>query len=189
MKVLPTLSFADRNEFWNWLESNSSKPEGLWLKIAKKNSGIASVSYPEALEVALCFGWIDGQKKSCDENYFLQKFTPRRKNSLWSKRNIGIVENLLNANLIQTSGMKEINQAKADGRWERAYDTAKNMEIPQDFLDSLKANEKAFSCFQTLNKTNLYSIGFRLQTAQKSETREKRILAIIAKLEKGEAFH
>ena len=84
MKELPTLSFADKNEFWNWLESNSSKPEGLWLKIAKKNSGISSISYQEALEVALCFGWIDGQKMSFDEIYFLQKFTPRRKNSLWS---------------------------------------------------------------------------------------------------------
>jgi len=189
MKELPTLSFADKNEFWNWLESNNSKPEGLWLKIAKKNSGIYSVSYQEALEVALCFGWIDGQKMSFDENYFLQKFTPRRKKSLWSKRNIGIVENLLKAKLIQASGLKEIEQAKADGRWERAYDTAKNMEIPQDFLERLKKNKKAFSFFQTLNKTNLFSIGFRLQTAQKPETREKRILAIIEKLEKKETFH
>ena len=189
MKELPTLSFADKNEFWNWLESNNSKPEGLWLKIAKKNSGISSVSYQEALEVALCFGWIDGQKMSFDENYFLQKFTPRRKNSLWSKRNIGIVENLLKAKLVQASGMKEIEQAKADGRWERAYDTAKNMEIPSDFLERLKKNKKAFLFFQTLNKTNLFSIGFRLQTAKKSETRERRILTIIEKLEKEETFH
>lgn len=183
------LPFASAELWEQWLLENHRTVDGVWLKIAKKESGIATVTYDEALDVALCYGWIDGQKKSLDKDYFLQKFTPRRSKSLWSKRNIGKVEQLTAANRMQPAGLAEVEAAKQDGRWEAAYDSARNMVMPEDFLAALQQNSPAKATFDTLNQTNLYAIAWRLQTATSPAVRQRRLAAILATLEKGEKFH
>ena len=192
MKVLKEatiLSFSSPKDFEKWIKKNYLLTEGIWIKFAKKNSAIASISPQEALEFALCYGWIDGQRKTFDDKYFLNKYTPRRKGSLWSKRNCVIANLLIKDKRMKPSGMKEIEAAKTDGRWERAYDSAKNMTIPPDFLDRVKKSKKGFKFFKSLNKTNMFAIGFRLQTAKKPETREKRMKAILEMMDQGKSFH
>ncbi|MBN9393138.1 MAG: YdeI/OmpD-associated family protein [Chloroflexi bacterium] len=188
-KELMILPFASAFLWKQWLAEHFSQADGVWLKIAKKESKIASVTYDEALDEALCYGWIDGQRKSFDNNYFLQKFTPRRPGSLWSKRNINKVAELTAANRMHSSGLAEVETARADGRWEAAYDSARNMVIPEDFLVALEENNQAKVTFETLNQTNLYTIVWRLQTARNPETRRRRLETILATLEKGEKFH
>lgn len=185
----PTLSFTSQKEFKKWLHKNHNSSDGLWVKFAKKNSNIPTLSPEEALETALCYGWIDGQKKSFDAQYFLNKYTPRRNASLWSKRNCEIAERLIASGRMQQRGLNEIKRAKEDGRWEKAYDSPRNMEMPSDFLDRIKQSQKAFSFFNTLNKANTFAIAFRLQTARKPETREKRMAKILEMMENGEKFH
>ncbi len=158
------------------------------LKFSRKIPKKKTITYAEALDVALCFGWIDGQKKTFDEESWLQKFTPRREKSIWSKVNIGHVERLTNDGRMTQAGLKAIEKAKANGNWEKAYDSPSKMTIPDDFLKEISKNKKAEAFFLTLNKTNLFSIGFRLQTAKKQETREKRMKEIIEMLAKGEKF-
>lgn len=153
-------------------------------KDSEKGSGIASVTYDEALDVALCYGWIDGQRKTFDSEFFLQKFTPRRSRSLWSKRNIKKVAELIAAGRMRPSGMAEIEAAQQDGRWDAAYDSPKNMVVPEDFLQALRANEEASAFFDTLSRSNVYAIAWRLATAQKPETRQRRFDALLAMLEK-----
>ncbi|MEO6165981.1 MAG: YdeI/OmpD-associated family protein, partial [Chitinophagales bacterium] len=148
-----------------------------------------TISYAEALDVALCYGWIDGQKKSHDEGAWLQMFCPRKAKSIWSKINTGHVERLINDGRMRPAGLDAVEKAKSDGRWAKAYDSPSKMTIPEDFLKALGKNKKAAAFFVTLNKTNLFSIGFRLQTAKKQETREKRMKEIIEMLAKGEKFH
>ncbi|MES2515302.1 MAG: YdeI/OmpD-associated family protein [Bacteroidota bacterium] len=189
LNVLPTLEFKTAEAFETWLEKNHDHLNGLWLKIFKKDSGKKTVSYAEALEVALCYGWIDGQKQAFDEDAYLQKFCLRRDKSIWSKINIGHVERLINEGRMTPAGLKAVDKAKADGNWEKAYDSPSKMTIPEDFLKELSKNKKAETFFRSLNKTNLFSIGFRLQTAKKQQTREKRMKEIIEKLSKGEKFH
>ena len=184
--TLPTIEFKTAKTFETWLFKNHATSKGLWIKIFKKDSGEMSITYAEALDVALCFGWIDGQKKSFDEQAWLQKFTPRRNNSIWSKVNIGHVERLITERRMEPAGFKAIERAKTNGSWEKAYDSSSKMTIPADFLKELSKNKTAEAFFKTLNKTNLFSIGFRLQTAKKQETREKRIKEMIEKLAKGE---
>ena len=186
---LQIISFESPSKWAEWLEVNPTEPSGVWLRFFKKNSGILSITYAEALDEALCYGWIDGQVKKYDEKSWLQKFTPRRAKSLWSKINTQHVERLVNAGKMKAAGLEEIERAKRDGRWQRAYDSSKNSTIPEDFLERLEKNPKAKAAFETLNKTNLYSIAFRLQTAAKPETREKRLKAILEMLSKGEKFH
>lgn len=188
LTILPTIAFTTSEAFETWLVKNHNNSTGLWLKIFKKDSGIKTISYAEALDVALCYGWIDGQKKAYDEQAYLQKFCPRREKSIWSKINIGHVERLINEGRMRAAGLKAVEKAKADGRWDKAYDSPSKMTIPEDFLKELSKNKKAEEFFQTLNKTNLFSIGFRLQTAKKQETREKRLKEIIEKLARGEKF-
>ena len=188
-KEIRIVEFIDAVAMQQWLEQNHTLNEGIWLKIAKKSSGIQSVNYQEALKVALCYGWIDGQVNKLDENYYIQKFTPRRARSIWSKRNVGIAEQLIAEGRMQPPGLKEIERAKADGRWQKAYDSPGNMEIPDDFLLELNKNQKASMFFRTLNKTNLFAIGYRLQTAKTTETRQKRMTEIIRMLEKEDKFH
>ena len=159
------------------------------LRIYKKDSAVATVTYAEALDQALCFGWIDGQKKPYDAQSWLQKFTPRRPNSAWSKKNTQHAERLIASGEMSPAGSKEVNSAKADGRWTVAYDSFANATIPEDFLEALARDRKALAFFETLNKTNLYAIAYRLQTAKKPETRARRMLAIIEKLSRGEKFH
>lgn len=179
-------AFKNSKLFNKWLSKSFNKSEGLWLRLYKKASNIESVTYQEALEEALCYGWIDGQKKSYDEVSWIQKFTPRRSKSIWSERNTLIVKKLIEDKRMQSSGLKAIDEAKADGRWQKAYPSQKDMKIPEDFLNLVKKNKKAHEFFKTLNKSYLYSIGFRLHNAKKEETRQKRMKDIIEKLAKGE---
>jgi uncharacterized protein YdeI (YjbR/CyaY-like superfamily) len=189
LNPIPTLEFKTTKTFETWLAKNHENSNGLWLKIFKKDSGEKTISYAEALDVALCYGWIDGQKKGFDEQAWLQKFCPRKAKSIWSKINTGHVERLIKEGRMEPAGLKAIEQAKADGSWEKAYDSPSNMTIPEDFLKELSKNKKAETFFKDLNKTNLFSIGFRLGTAKKPETREKRMKEIIEMLAKGEKFH
>ncbi|MES1181304.1 MAG: YdeI/OmpD-associated family protein, partial [Flavobacterium sp.] len=175
--------------FETWLLKNHDKSSGIWLKIFKKDSGKKTISYAEALDVALCYGWIDGQKQAFDKLAWLQKFCPRRAKSIWSKINTGHVERLITDGKMKPAGLKVVEKAKADGTWEKAYDSPSKTMIPEDFLRELRKNKKAEASFKGLNKTNLFSIGFRLQTAKKPETREKRMKEIIEMLAKSEKFH
>lgn len=185
---LPTLSFADQAEWRAWLAVEHATSAGIWLKLAKKATGIASINYAQALDEALCYGWIDGQKKSFDEQYWLQKFTPRGKKSIWSKVNRDHIERLSAAGLMHAAGEAEVERAKADGRWDAAYDSPKNSTVPEDFQAALDASPTAASFFATLKQANRYSFLFRIQTAKKPETRAKRIGDFIAMLERGETF-
>jgi len=147
------------------------------------------VTHDEALDVALCYGWIYGQRKPYDNTYFLQKFTPRRPKSLWSKRNIEKVAELTAEGRMQSSGLEEVEAARRDGRWEAAYDSARNMVVPEDFLQALGENQEAQAFFSTLNKANVYAIAWRLQTAKTPETRKRRFDALLAMLARGEKLH
>ena len=186
---LLTVPFTSQSKWADWLAKQHDKSTGVWLKLAKKDSGIPSVTYQEALEVALCYGWIDGLKKSFDEKYFLQKFTPRRPKSIWSKINVEKVERLIASGQMKPAGLKAIEAAKADGRWEKAYASQKNISVPEDFQSALDKNKKAKAFFETLNSANRYSYLFRIETAKKAETRAKRIQQFIEMLEKNEKFH
>jgi uncharacterized protein YdeI (YjbR/CyaY-like superfamily) len=159
------------------------------MRLYKKASGVTSVTYAEALDVALCFGWIDGQVKRGDELSYLQKFTPRRKRSLWSKRNVEYVARLTEAGLMMPAGIAEVERAKADGRWSAAYDRPSEMATPDYFLAALRKNPKAAAFFETLNKTNKYAIAWHLQTARTEETRKRRQDKILTMLEAGKKLH
>jgi uncharacterized protein YdeI (YjbR/CyaY-like superfamily) len=183
------LQFRTPAEFRKWLAANHRQIEGIWLRIFKKDAGESSVTYAQALDEALCFGWIDGQKQRHDESSWLQKFTPRRRQSGWSKINTQHAERLIQSKRMKPAGQAEIEAAKKDGRWEAAYDSPSKSTIPEDFLAALRKKKKAYAFFETLNKANLYAIGYRLQTAKKPETRQKRMAAILEMLAKGQAFH
>ena len=168
-----------------WLDANHANTDGVWLRMYKKASGVPSVTYAQALDDALCYGWIDGQSKSYDDVSFIQKFTPRRARSMWSKRNIEHAARLETEGLMKPAGLAEAERAKADGRWQAAYDRPTEMVIPIDFLAAINKNKKALATFETLNRTSLFTIGFKLQTAKKPETRANRMAAIIKLLEEG----
>lgn len=186
---MKTLSFKTANEFRGWLARNHADSEGIWLRFFKKHSGHPSLTYAEALDQALCYGWIDGRVDPCDEKSWLRKFTPRRPNSGWSRRNTQHAERLISAGAMTRAGLEEVEAAKADGRWQRAYDSPRNAAPPEDFLAELEKNKKAKAFFETLNKANVYSIVYRIQTAKKPETRRKRMKAILEMLVRGEKFH
>lgn len=186
---LPIISCASPMEWDAWLADNHAKSTGVWLQIFKKDSGRQTISYAVALDEALCHGWIDGQKKPFDAVSWLQKFTPRRRKSIWSKINTGHVARLHKLKKMKASGFAAVEAAKRDGRWKAAYDSPGKAVIPKDFLDQLSKNKKAKAFFGTLNKTNLYSIAWRLQTAKKPETRVRRMKIILAMLAKEEKFH
>lgn len=186
---LLTKKFASAKAWQTWLSKNYNKSAGVWLMFAKKNADKPTVTYAEALDVALCYGWIDGQKNPYDEQYWLQKFSPRQAKSIWSKKNIEHTERLIKEAKMQSAGFNAIEAAKANGNWDKAYDAQSNMTIPEDFLKALNKNKNAAAFFKTLNRTNLFSIAFRLQIAKKEETRLKRIKSIIAMLEREEKFH
>ncbi len=185
---LPTLPFESKKKFSEWLAKQHDKSAGVWMKLAKKATGIPSVTYQEALDVALCYGWIDGQKGSFDDKYFLQKFTPRRPKSIWSKINTEKVERLIASGQMKSPGLKAVEAAKQDGRWDAAYKSQKNISVPEDFQSALSKNEKAKIFFDTLTGAKRYSFLFRIETAKKVETREKRIHQFVEMLEKGETF-
>ncbi|KAK3332360.1 bacteriocin-protection, YdeI or OmpD-associated-domain-containing protein [Cercophora scortea] len=180
---LPIQLFCDANAWESWLDSNHhTETSGLWVKISKKDSGIASVTYEEALDTALCFGWIDGQRKSHDESHFLQRFTPRRKNSLWSKRNVAKVAMLIENGRMRARGQTEIDTAKADGRWQKAYASSSTIQVPPDFQKALDRNKEAKVFFDALNKSKRYSFLWRIETAKRDDTRKKRIEQFIGLL-------
>ncbi len=185
-KDLPILPFASALALGQWLCEHHTHPDGIWIKVARKASGVASVTYDEAVDMALCYGWIDGQRKSHDDRFFLQKFTPRRPRSLWSKRNINKIAELTAAGRMQPTGLAEVEAAKQDGRWEAAYDSPKAMVVPEDFLEALGGNTQAQAFFNTLSNSNVYSIAWRLATAKTPETRKRRFDALLAMLGTGE---
>jgi uncharacterized protein YdeI (YjbR/CyaY-like superfamily) len=186
---LKILTFKSAASFRNWLEKNHAASAGIWLRIFKRACSEESIAYPDALDQALCYGWIDGQKKAHDDRSWLQKFTPRQPQSGWSKNNTQHAERLIKAGEMSSAGLKQVEAAKADGRWKAGYDSFSKAAVPNDFLEGLAKNKKAKAFFETLNKTNLYSIAYRLQTAKKPETREKRMRAIIEMLARREKFH
>ena len=181
-------AFEDSAAFWQWLEANHAVEPELWLKIYKKGSGQKTINWEEAVIEALCWGWIDGVKKTFDDEAYLQRFTPRRKGSNWSKRNREHVERLIAAGRMREPGLVHMRAAQADGRWAAAY-AASEMTVPEDFLAALEKRPKAKAFFETLNRQNLYVIGYRLQTAKKPETRQKRFEQFLAMLEKSEKFY
>jgi len=186
---LPILPFISQTKWAEWLAKEHSKSVGVWLKLAKKETGISSVSYEDALDVALCYGWIDGQKKGFDDKYWLQKFTPRGKKSIWSKINTEKAERLIVSGQMKLAGSKAVIDAKADGRWAQAYESQKNISVPEDFQAALDENKKAKSFFATLKSSERYSFLFRIHTAKKAETRAKRIQQYIEMLENHQKFH
>jgi uncharacterized protein YdeI (YjbR/CyaY-like superfamily) len=188
-KDMPTQSFASAGVWGKWLAANHTKSDGIWLRIFNKESGEKTVTYAEALGEALCYGWIDGQKKKYDSDSWLQKFTPRRARSIWSKRNIEHIERLTNEKRMKAAGLQAFEDAKNDGRLAAAYDSPANSTTPDDLLQLLEQNKEAKAFFDSLNKANKYAINWRLQTAKKPETRQKRMNIILEMLAKGEKFH
>lgn len=188
-KDLPVLFFADQAAWHAWLAEHHADGHGVWLKFAKKDSGITSLTYEPALLEALCYGWIDGLAKPIDETYYMQKFIQRRPKSLWSKRNRARVEKLIEAGLMQPAGQAEIDAAKADGRWDAAYDSPTTITMPDDFAKALDANPKAKAFYDTLNKTNTFAVLWRVVTAKRPETRARRIEKLISMLEQEQKIH
>jgi uncharacterized protein YdeI (YjbR/CyaY-like superfamily) len=186
---VPIVLFAFPDEWEAWLEEQHAASAGLWLRLAKKDSGLQSLSYQEALDVALCYGWIDSQKKSYDEQSWLQKFSPRRARSIWSKVNREKVQRLIESGRMRAAGLREVEAAQQDGRWEAAYDSQSNATVPDDFQAELDKHPEAQAFFSTLNSANRYAILFRIQTAKKAETRSRRIQQLIEMLARQEKLH
>ena len=186
---LPILLFATPAELEAWLEESAGESEGIWLKIAKKGAPEPSVTYAEALELALCFGWIDSQKRGFDETHFLQRFTPRRPRGRWSRINRDKAEALIAAGSMRPAGMGEVEAARADGRWEAAYEGQRSARVPADLRRELDSNAAAREFFAGLDGANRYAIVYRLDEAKKPETRERRLRKFVAMLERGEKIH
>jgi uncharacterized protein YdeI (YjbR/CyaY-like superfamily) len=187
-KDLPVMHFESADSFAAWLDKNHTQPAGAWLKLAKKNTGATSVSYIEALDTALCYGWIDGQVQKYDEQFYLQKFTPRRAKSIWSKKNTEKAEVLIAAGKMKPAGLAAINQAKADGRWDAAYHSSSTFTMPEDFVKALKANPKASQFYDSLSAGNRYAIYFQIQTASE-KSRPAKIDKLIKMLEQNKKIH
>lgn len=186
---LPTVEFPTRRAWRDWLADHGGASDGVWLRLYKMKSGVPSVTHDEALNEAIAFGWIDGQLKPENEKSWLRKFTPRRPNSLWSKKNIERAERLIESGKMQSAGQQEVDRAKADGRWSKAYDAPSDSKVPEDFIEAVIKNPAAKATFESLNRANLYAIAWRLQTAKKPETRQKRFEAMLKMLEEGRRFH
>lgn len=181
--------FKNARAFESWLKKHHASADGLWLQIAKRGAHEPSVTYAEAVEIALCWGWIDGQKKGLDDQHFLQRFTPRRARSVWSKVNVEKVAALTAAGRMQAPGLAQVEAAKADGRWARAYDGSRTSVVPDDLLAALDAQPPAKAFFATLNASNRYAVLWRIQTAVKPETRARRIEQLVDMLARGETIH
>jgi uncharacterized protein YdeI (YjbR/CyaY-like superfamily) len=188
-KELPVMSFESQGAWETWLGENHLTSPGVWLKFFKKKSGVKGLVYKEALDVALCYGWIDSQIKGFDEAAYLQRFTPRGAKSIWSQINIEHVDRLLKAGRMQPAGIEKVEAAKLDGRWAAAYAPPSRVTMPDDFQQALDGNQVAKDFFATLNKANIYGVLTRIQFARKAETRAKRIKEFIAMLARGEKLH
>ena len=182
----PVKSFASQETWERWLDRNHGNEGGVWLKVAKKASGKRTVTVPEALEIALCYGWIDGQRKSFDEDYFLQRFTPRRLRSRWSKINRDSATALIERGRMRPPGLAEVERAKADGRWAAAYDSPSKIQPTPELLAALEASPKAKALFEELDSQNRYAILYRVHDAKRPETRTRRIEKFVEMLSRGE---
>lgn len=176
---LPTLTFDTQANFRSWLNKNHSKEPGLWVKYAKKASGIKTIAYQEAVEEALCYGWIDGKVRTVDENYYVQRFTPRRKRSNWSRINRDKAEKLIASGRMKPAGLAEVERAKTDGRWEAAYESSSTMTAPDDFINALAKSATAQKFWESLNNSNRYAILYQIHDAKKPETRARRIAKFV----------
>ena len=185
----PTLFFTSSAEWEEWLEKNHALADGTWVKIAKKDTGIESVRYPEVLESALCFGWIDARREALDGHYFLQRFTPRRRRSKWSRINRDTAERLIAHGRMRPAGVAEVERAKADGRWDAAYAGQRQSAVPDDLQRELDERPEAQAFFAELSSQNRYAILYRLQDAKRPETRARRLAKFVAMLEAGETIH
>ena len=188
-KGQPILPFASAEAWERWLSKHRDDSDGVWLKLAKKSSGVASVTHAEALDVALCYGWIDGQGSACDADHWLVRFTPRRPKSRWSKVNRGKVAELIAMGRMRPAGLAAIEAAKADGRWDAAYDSQATATVPEDLQRELDAHPQASAFFAGLNKANRYSILHRVAAAKTPETRAARIAKFVAMLEESREIH
>jgi uncharacterized protein YdeI (YjbR/CyaY-like superfamily) len=186
---LPRLPFPSAAEWEEWLENNHAESKGVWIKMAKKSSGIESVHYPDVLESALCFGWIDGRREALDERYFLQRFTPRRPRSRWSRINCEKAEHLIKRGRMRPAGLAEVERARADGRWDAAYEAQSRSAAPGDLQRELDLRPTARAFFAELSSQNRYAILFRLQGAKRPETRVRRLAKFVAMLEAGETIY
>jgi uncharacterized protein YdeI (YjbR/CyaY-like superfamily) len=186
---LPVMLFETQADFEAWLDEHHASASGAWLRLAKKASGLRSLSYDEAVEAGLCFGWIDGQKKGYDERSWLQRFTPRGPQSIWSKVNRAKAEALIAAGRVRPAGLAAVERARQTGRWDAAYDPASTATVPEDLQAALDASERANAFFKTLSGANRYALLFRIQTAKKPETRARRIREFIDMLERGEKLY
>jgi uncharacterized protein YdeI (YjbR/CyaY-like superfamily) len=186
---LPVLAFASQEEFETWLEDHHATAPGVWIRIAKKATGIPTITPAEAIESCLCFGWIDGQRRAGDEATFLQRYTPRRARSRWSKINRAKAEELIAAGRMRPAGLAEVQRAKDDGRWDAAYDSARTMTVPEDLKRALDADPRAKAEFAALDATNRYAILYRLHDAKRPETRARRLESFVAMLARGERLH
>ncbi len=186
---LPTRAFRSATAFRAWLDREHDHSDGLWLKIAKKGTGVKSVTYAEALDVALCFGWIDGQKARYDDTWFLQRFTPRRARSSWSQNNCDKVAQLLEMGLMEPAGLEQVERAKADGRWDAAYRGSRSITVPDDFQAALDANPAARDTFAAISRANRYAFLYRIHDAKRPQTRVSRIEKFVSMLAAGETLH
>src|SRR6266480_81529 len=186
---MPIMSFETQQGWEEWLKEHHAETKGIWLKIAKKEASTPSVSYAEALDSALCYGWIDGQKAAFDDKYWLQKFTPRTTKSIWSKVNCNKAEALIAEGRMQPAGLRQVELAKSDGRWERAYESQSKITIPDDFQSELDKNPKAKDFFSTLDSANRYAFLFRIHAAKKPETRSAKIQKFVEMLNQQQKLH
>lgn len=185
----PALTFDNQQEWETWLRENGEASSGAWLRIAKKASGRIGITYAEALDSALCFGWIDGQKKADTDQSWLQRFSPRTAKSIWSKINTQKAQTLEQAGRMRPAGLRAMALAKQDGRWESAYSSAGQATIPADLQRALDANDKAKTFFATLNSQNRYAILFRIQNVKKTETRARKIAQFVEMLSNGDTLY
>jgi uncharacterized protein YdeI (YjbR/CyaY-like superfamily) len=186
---LPVIAFASKSKWKTWLEKNHTASTGLWLKIAKKESEIETVTYDEALVVALCYGWIDGQKKTCDADHWLQRFTPRKANSRWSQVNCAKALELIKTEQMTPAGLREVERARADGRWDAAYEAQSAAQTPDDLQRELDKSPAAKAFFATLDARNRYAVLYRVHDAKKPETRAQRIRKFVAMLAAKEKIY
>jgi len=183
------LEFQSASQWDKWLAGNYSKSKGIWIRFFKKASDVSSINTSDALDVPLCYGWITGQAKPYDERSWLGKFVPRRPKSIWSKINTKRAETLIRQGRMKSAGLKQVEEAKRDGRWNRAYSPPSTAKLPEDFLEALRKNKEAEAFFKTLNRANIYSVVFRLENAKNEESRSMKIRQMIKMFEKGEKFH
>jgi uncharacterized protein YdeI (YjbR/CyaY-like superfamily) len=186
---LPTIAFPSPAAWERWLAENHHASDGVWIKMGKKQATVESVRYPEVLECALCFGWIDGRREALDERHFLQRFTPRRASSRWSRINRDTAERLIADGSMRPAGFAEVERAKGDGRWQAAYEGQRSISVPEDLQRELDARPSAQTFFAELSSQNRYAILYRLQDAKRPQTRARRLKQCVAMLEAGETIH